>query len=710
MSAAVVAARELVERLLGDRASEVVVEELRTSAPGGSFEVVAEAGVLTLRGTDGVAVGAALRFYLAHACSVQVTWDSDPVRLPDPLPDLSVVRRDSPWEYRYHLNFCTFTYSTPYWGWERWEREIDWMALHGVTHPLTIVGFEWVWLQVLQQFGLSSRRAREYIGSAVTAPFTWMGVVHHLGEPLSEEWIDRQRRLAHRILQRQRSLGMRPVLPGFSGYVPDGIATRETSKIWWHDRTENTLLDPQDPVFYEFGRALLAVQHAEFGSDGFYAVDPFVEGVPPRGDAESVGAFGRVVSRTLRDHDPRARWVLMGWPFWLVGDFWTPERLDAFLQQMSPEHALVLDFWAEHVPVWESTESFAGRPWLWCMLGSLGARPGLHGQLELLATEPERVRRTPGSGVRGLGTTTEAIDRDPVVYELMSDVAWSDGPVELGPWLDEYARARYGTDDERARTAWRTLAATVYGRSTLSGPPESIVLARPSLSGSLRPTVGVTSQSDPAIARADLPALVGAWRRLVGVGRDHGVTGGLARDLVELGCDILALLARDSFEAALAAFAARDREDFGRARDEFGRRLTRMDDLAATRRDSMLGTWLLDARASVSDPGEKSAREREAKRLVTTWLEPGTSLEDYSGRYWAGLVSTYYLPRWGLWFDALEAAWDEADAVDPEVFEETLCRFEAAWIERAEDFAASPRGHVIEVAGDVEAELASVRG
>ena len=42
--------------------------------------------------------------------------------------------------YRYYMNTCTFGYSTAFWSWERWQREIDWMALNGINTPLTAVG------------------------------------------------------------------------------------------------------------------------------------------------------------------------------------------------------------------------------------------------------------------------------------------------------------------------------------------------------------------------------------------------------------------------------------------------------------------------------------------------------------------------------------------------------------------------------------------
>ena len=37
----------------------------------------------------------------------------------------------------------TASYSSAFWDWRRWEREIDWMALHGVNLPLAFTGAQY---------------------------------------------------------------------------------------------------------------------------------------------------------------------------------------------------------------------------------------------------------------------------------------------------------------------------------------------------------------------------------------------------------------------------------------------------------------------------------------------------------------------------------------------------------------------------------------
>lgn len=50
-----------------------------------------------------------------------------------------------------------------------------------------------------------------------------MGNLQKWGGPLSISWMNNQLALQHKILSRMRSLGMIPVLPAFSGFIPYAI-------------------------------------------------------------------------------------------------------------------------------------------------------------------------------------------------------------------------------------------------------------------------------------------------------------------------------------------------------------------------------------------------------------------------------------------------------------------------------------------------------
>ena len=127
---------DLIERQIGERAADIQLEEIAPENGKETFEVEAKNGILTLRGSSSVAICYAFHTYLREACSAMKTWSGERMELPETWPDFVLKKQTTPYEYRYFLNVCTFGYTTPYWDWERWEKEIDWMALRGVNMPL----------------------------------------------------------------------------------------------------------------------------------------------------------------------------------------------------------------------------------------------------------------------------------------------------------------------------------------------------------------------------------------------------------------------------------------------------------------------------------------------------------------------------------------------------------------------------------------------
>ena len=71
----------------------------------------------------------------------------------------------------------TFGYSTAWWDWSRWEREIDWMALNGVNTPLAMVGQDAIWLDTfVTDFGLDEGELLDnFFASPACQPWHWMG-------------------------------------------------------------------------------------------------------------------------------------------------------------------------------------------------------------------------------------------------------------------------------------------------------------------------------------------------------------------------------------------------------------------------------------------------------------------------------------------------------------------------------------------------------
>ncbi|MFD2137425.1 alpha-N-acetylglucosaminidase TIM-barrel domain-containing protein [Novosphingobium resinovorum] len=190
----------------------------------------------------------------------------------------------SPFALRAYLNTCTYGYTTPWWGWDRWEQEIDWMAAHGVDTPLAMEGQEYVWRELWRESGLSETAIAEGLSAAPFLPWQRMGNLAGYRAPLSSGWIEKKHQLQLRILARMRALGMKPVLPAFAGYVPEAFAKAHPRariykmRAWGFPPTY--WLDPSDPLFTQLAARFVTLYNRTYGEGEYYLADAFNEMIP----------------------------------------------------------------------------------------------------------------------------------------------------------------------------------------------------------------------------------------------------------------------------------------------------------------------------------------------------------------------------------------------------------------------------------------------
>ena len=62
-----------------------------------------------------------------------------------------------------------------WWDWKRWEKEIDWMALHGINMPLAITGEEYTWYLVYEEMGFTDEELKDFFCGPSYFAWFWMG-------------------------------------------------------------------------------------------------------------------------------------------------------------------------------------------------------------------------------------------------------------------------------------------------------------------------------------------------------------------------------------------------------------------------------------------------------------------------------------------------------------------------------------------------------
>ncbi len=218
------AAKGVLQRLLGSKSRAFAFQQIEPENGKDVYEIEAKNGKITIKGSTGVSMARGAYDYIKNACHRQVTWDNWKVDLPEVLPDQAQKRVVCPNQYRHYFNVCTFGYTTVWWKWDRWQREIDWMALHGINMPLAMNGMEAIWEKVFSEMGVPKKDIDDFFTGPAFLPWFRMGNCYQHAGPLPKSWQDGQVALQKKILQRERSLGMTPVVAGFSGFVPAGFA------------------------------------------------------------------------------------------------------------------------------------------------------------------------------------------------------------------------------------------------------------------------------------------------------------------------------------------------------------------------------------------------------------------------------------------------------------------------------------------------------
>jgi alpha-N-acetylglucosaminidase len=691
------ASYELIKRVVPRYAASFIVEALPAENGKDVFEVENRDKRIVLRGNNGTSIACALYHYLTEYCHCQITWNGTNLQLPASLPLVKEkVHKATPYTYRYYLNYCTFNYSMSWWDWERWQKEIDWMALHGINMPLAITGEEYTWYEVYKEMGFTDEELKNFFCGPAYFGWFWMGNLDAWGGPLPLSWMKSHKALQEKILQRERELGMKPVLPAFTGHVPPAFKKKyPNAKLkatnWKNGFADTYILDSQDPLFAEIGKRFLQKQTTLFGTDHLYSADTFNENEPPSDDPAFLSALSTRIYEGMKQADTAATWVMQGWLFYSDRKFWKAPQIEALLKAVPDNKMILLDLAAEIEPVWKRTDAFYGKPWIWNMLHNFGGNVNLFGRMDGVASGPAQALNDKASGkLWGIGLTMEAIEQNPVMYELMTRHTWQTTPVDLDAWIPQYVLNRYRTTNSNLVNAWQILRKTVYNGAVIRDGAESIITGRPTFDSTT-----VWTRTKLNYAPNDL---LPAWDLFIQAAGKSVNSDGFQYDLVDVTRQVLANYAAPLQKKWVAAFNEKDSLAFNKYSKAFLQLIGDMDLLLATRKDFMLGPWLSSARSNGTTPAEKALYEQNARDLITLWGDANSPLHEYSNRQWSGLLNDFYKPRWQQFFALLQQSLRMGSTPDLKQFEENIRKWEWKWVNTQKAYPVVPTGNPVQVA------------
>eukprot|EP00696_Hemimastix_kukwesjijk_P006724 gnl/Hemi2/18533_TR6129_c0_g2_i1.p1 gnl/Hemi2/18533_TR6129_c0_g2~~gnl/Hemi2/18533_TR6129_c0_g2_i1.p1 ORF type:complete len:393 (-),score=131.84 gnl/Hemi2/18533_TR6129_c0_g2_i1:98-1276(-) len=382
---------------------------------------------------------------------------------------------------------------------------------------------------------------------------------------------------------------------------------------------------------------------------------------------------------------------------WLFTDtsFWQPAQIQALLGPVPNAAMIILDLWSENFPVWSRTDSYYGKPFIWCMLHNFGGNSGLYGSLPILNTAPFAAKEAAGSSMIGVGMTPEGIEQNAVVYEFMAERMWRSGPVDVEQWMRAYVRRRYGDGgalSTKAEDYGVLLLNSVYNCSSIGVHcfTQSEMVLRPSLDMTFTPLY-------------DLGTVEAAWGSLLAAAPALSSKPTYTHDLVDVTRQVLS----DRFAGLQANFSAAYKARSSSAVRAWGARLLQLlsdvDRVASCSADFLLGRWLRAARSWGGTPSAARLLEFNARNQLTLW-GPAGQITDYASKHWAGLLGSYYLPRWRLFVDQVQAAVDAGQDFDAAKFNTDCSALELAWQTDVTPFPSEPSCDAATVAAQLYAQ------
>lgn len=673
---------DLVGRIAPQHKSNFVFKQKKQKIE--TYTVHAKGGKVVITGSNAQSMAVGLNYYLKYYCHTTVSWlVSSPVEMPAVLPSVSRFTQTARCDNRFFLNYCTYGYTMPWFTWADWERLIDWMALNGINMPLANTGAEEIAYRVYTSLGMSDEETRSFFTGPAHLPWHRMSNIDKWQGPLPHSWLKGQLELQKKIVARERELGMKPILPGFSGHVPGALRTifpnAKISKLqnWagFRDETSCYFLDPQDSLFAEIQHRYIKEVIKEFGTDHIYGIDPFNEMKLPSEDPAYLAAVAKGIYGTLTDVDPQATWLQMTWMFYFDKATWTPERVKAFLTAVPQGKLILLDYWGEYQEIWRLHEKYHGQPYIWCYLGNFGGNTHYNAEFNKVRTRVEGTFKDGGSNFSGLGGTLEGFDINPEMHEYFYEKAWTGYPDdEL--FLSALADRHCGAEDTTFRNAWKSLYYDIIDSRSYAGSPNTAT-EYPRLNKDNKPY-----QTSSKIANDNVLAF-NVWQHLLSTKNNSNAL--FVYDAVNQGREVLGTYfycLRNDFSQACY------KRDIALAEKKAKEMLETLDDLdllLGLHKDFSFNKWVDDARSWGQTPEEKEYFEVNARTLLTTWGFKGHTLRDYARRTWHGLVAHFYKHRWEIFINHSLNAVRKGVDVDANNLRDDIFQFEWNFTQKLAD-------------------------
>lgn len=596
------------------------------------YEIFARDKDIVIKGNNNIAKAMGYYRYLQEYCNVLLTngdFDISYIKKA-PLP-AEKITYTVPQKIRMAMTYERFAGEAGAWGFDRWEKEIDFMAMIGVNTPLAITGSDGVLYKMLIEFRIKQEDALAFIsGSSFWSRQLTGNLFGYL--PLnSAEYFDRKIEIGRRVTQREKELDMSPVHQGYISTVPFSFRKKYTKAdliklpVWNRFPPSMTLSSADDIYIDIFNKTFLKKQQELLGEVHNYIFDPLVD-VDFKGYTSHVEKICEKFSSLLKDFDSSAVWFM--------------HSSSAKSYDKKIDNLIVID---ETASDYKNHNGFGGNNFIVGLKGNLYGRTVICGDMNAAAKNPYKNASAAYQNALGTGLFFDSDLENPLFYSLAAEALTAGDSIDIASFIEKYSINCYATKDYA--NDLMQLQKLCYGEGSALNQA-SALCARPCSE------INHTAPFDTFERPYDNKDLLELLKKSLACKSIKNEV--YRKDAQSIMRQILSNLLRPLYLQATASFFARKVVEFEKTSNAFMDIIQDIDRLLKTIEATNIYSRIELARQLGDTKELRQNLEINFLIFHTIWGPlKNSEIYDISWREWGGMTADFYAKRWYIYFRML---------------------------------------------------------
>lgn len=640
---------DLVERIEKGASKKFIFEITDAESEEDFFELSSKRGKIIVEGNNWVSIAVGLNWYLKYYAGVQVTRDNPTPQL-NYLPKVeSKVRLSTDLLLRYYLDVQSASHASAYWSAQRWQQEIDYMALHGVNMPLVTTGVSEVYRSMLRKLGYNTAEVQSFLPHPAYEGWWLDGKIEGWGAPVSEDFTAARAEVGRFAVDEMRKWGIEPVLMGYNGMMPSDSTGVQTQ---WNGITSPKVYNPTSKEFAEYAKVYYEELEKVYGKARYYLVNPIK--LTESGNVPNSREEGEAIFASIKNAVPTATWVVG------VEDANPTTELIDYIPR---GELIVVDRNIDRLPEWGDKtsrlarkEGFVGQRWIYAAKVDYDGRGDMYGNISRIVGGYYVARESGADfSMVGVGVANDGVRGNDILFEVMYELPWSGEKLNVVEWTNRYVEARYGTESVRLKEAWRILLNTLYSPKYTSeqrGASQSVFAARPAL---IVPRVSTEGTTD---IYYDGEKLKEALRIMLSAASEVQNRENFEADLVDVAMAVLSNYGKETLEKIRDAFNKAEREELKTLTNNFLDAMLLADNLLNSHPQTMVGNYIEEAMKVGGNPWQRDWLRYGARTMISSWgsevVANDWEMHDKTHRLYGGVMADLYAKRWARFFNYIE--------------------------------------------------------